>query len=228
MPGLTPPQAGTAAPIVLGSGESDAGTLIEASPAIDRPPKGDALDDAPAFEGAEEGEAAPDAPAEPAAPAAPVNEAGSGEAQPPATLSPSPDAPALAAAPDEPRPTDEAGPGGNSAGGDRQAAPHPPGNSGSHAGEDDWAGEDDRASDDDRAGDDEEDETADADQENHARSDDSTRMVETHLSTLLGLKVSIAERNRDDGVLSIHYNSESELTDLVSRLNRMPTGRRAE
>ena len=53
-------------------------------------------------------------------------------------------------------------------------------------------------------------------------------MVETHLSTLLGLKVSIAERNQDDGVLSIHYNSESELTDLVSRLNRMPTGRRAE
>jgi hypothetical protein len=60
------------------------------------------------------------------------------------------------------------------------------------------------------------------------RTDDSTRMVETHLTTLLGLKVSIAERNRDDGVLSIHYNSESELTDLVSRLNRMPTGRRAE
>ena len=58
--------------------------------------------------------------------------------------------------------------------------------------------------------------------------DDSTRMVETHLSTLLGLKVSIAERNQDDGVLSIHYNSENELTDLVSRLNRMPTGRRAE
>jgi ParB family chromosome partitioning protein len=57
---------------------------------------------------------------------------------------------------------------------------------------------------------------------------DSTRMVETHLSTLLGLKVSIAERNQDDGVLSIHYNSENELTDLVSRLNRMPTGRRAE
>jgi len=71
------------------------------------------------------------------------------------------------------------------------------------------------------------------DQDDHGdrdetRNDDSTRMVETHLTTLLGLKVSIAERNQDDGVLSIHYNSESELTDLVSRLNRMPTGRRAE
>jgi hypothetical protein len=66
------------------------------------------------------------------------------------------------------------------------------------------------------------------DEQDEARNDDSTRMVETHLSTLLGLKVSIAERNQDDGVLSIHYNSESELTDLVSRLNRMPTGRRAE
>jgi len=58
--------------------------------------------------------------------------------------------------------------------------------------------------------------------------DDGSRMVEAHLSTLLGLKVSIAERNQDDGVLSIHYNSQNELTDLVSRLNRMPKGRRAE
>jgi len=66
------------------------------------------------------------------------------------------------------------------------------------------------------------------DDRDQTRNDDSTRMVETHLTTLLGLKVSIAERNQDDGVLSIHYNSESELTDLVSRLNRMPTGRRAE
>jgi hypothetical protein len=250
----TPAAADKTSPIILGGIEGDAGTLIEASPAIDSPAKSSSLDESQAFGSSDDDTAAPPASAEPAAepPAEPIAEsiaepiAAPAEEKEPEPMNATPAPAAMAAMAPSPEPAPEppieppiepprepieipaagamsegrsagdAGPGEDAD--DREAnmeegassvsgAVTVPGNSAGLASADDEGEQGGR------------DET---------RTDDSTRMVETHLTTLLGLKVSIAERNRDDGVLSIHYNSESELTDLVSRLNRMPTGRRAE
>lgn len=231
----------TTTPMVLGGIEGDAGTLIEASPAIDSPAMDSDPDvhsafdrptfDSPAFDSPAGDDRAAEASAEPIAAAAGESEPETGQADP---LAFSPISTELAAdpvvvpAPIEARedpPIDAADPGGNANGRDdpivfgASSDSGVPGNSGGSAGHDNPAGHDDHDDGDNFDGHDHRGETG---------NDDSTRMVETHLSTLLGLKVSIAERNQDDGVLSIHYNSESELTDLVSRLNRMPTGRRAE
>ncbi len=46
----------------------------------------------------------------------------------------------------------------------------------------------------------------------------TTELLEHHLSHLLGLKVSISE-SHNMGVISIHYTSREELSDVVSRLN---------
>lgn len=45
-----------------------------------------------------------------------------------------------------------------------------------------------------------------------------TEILERHLTHLLGLKVTIAE-NGDDGVVSLHYGSRDQLSDLIARLN---------
>jgi ParB family chromosome partitioning protein len=241
-----PEAADKTSPIILGGIDGDAGTLIEASPAIDSPAKSSSLDESQAFDSSDDDRATPPmASAEPPAePLADPNAAPDEEKEPEpmnaapvaAAMAPSPEpAPEppteppiepleipAAAAMSEDRSAGDAGPAGNAD--DREAsmedsassvsgAVAAPGNSGGSAEKDNPLYQDDQ------------DDHGDRDE---SRNDDSTRMVETHLTTLLGLKVSIAERNQDDGVLSIHYNSESELTDLVSRLNRMPTGRRAE
>ncbi|MEJ2122043.1 MAG: ParB/RepB/Spo0J family partition protein [Alphaproteobacteria bacterium] len=245
-----PEAADKTSPIILGGIEGDAGTLIEASPAIDSPAKSSSLNESQAFDSSDDDNAEPPAYAEPppeplAAPdeenepepmnAAPVAAAMAPSPEPAPEPTPEPTSASTpeppieppiepleipaAAATSEDRPAGDAGSEAGSA--DRDApmeesasslsgAVAAPSNSGGSAEKGNPLYQDEE---DDR------DET---------RNDDSTRMVETHLTTLLGLKVSIAERNQDDGVLSIHYNSESELTDLVSRLNRMPTGRRAE
>lgn len=45
-----------------------------------------------------------------------------------------------------------------------------------------------------------------------------TEILERHLTHLLGLKVTIAEHG-DDGVVSLHYRSRDELSELIARLN---------
>jgi ParB family transcriptional regulator, chromosome partitioning protein len=205
------PEAGEArAPLVLGAGNGDPGALIEASPVIDRPGTSASFDENPVRE-----EPAREAPGEPIA-AAPH-----GIEPEPVNAKPFPSMPDAAEPLDlapgaltgEAPPADEMPPPG-------EVLPPgevPPASDVPSAGA---SGADGAAA----SG----EPPADARDHEEVGRDDSTRMVETHLSTLLGLKVSIAERNHDDGVLSIHYNSEGELTDLVSRLNRMPTGRRTE